>query len=89
MQFVSLVQPIRVIRVSKDAEVTLQLISSSLMPKKEASTIEAQGKVYYRPGAGGLPGVYAQGRYGSASAGDLWLKNDSGVVTHLKASPQA
>jgi hypothetical protein len=34
-------------------------------------------------------GAYAQGRYGfaigTASAGDLWLQNEAGVIMHLKA----
>jgi hypothetical protein len=36
-----------------------------------------------------FPGTSAQGRYGFAigtmSAGDLWMKNENGVVMHLKA----
>jgi hypothetical protein len=54
-----------------------------------ASTINAQGEVYGLNRLSDFPGPYAQGRYGivvgNASAGDLWLKNDKGVIMHLKA----
>ena len=54
-----------------------------------ASTINAQGEVYGLNRIADFPGAYAQGRYGivvgNASAGDLWLKNDKGVIMHLKA----
>jgi hypothetical protein len=54
-----------------------------------ASTINAQGEVYNLNQVADFPGAYAQGRYGfvvgSTSAGDLWLRNDKGVVMHLKA----
>ena len=54
-----------------------------------ASTINAEGEIYGLNRLGDFPGPYAQGRYGivvgNASAGDLWLKNDKGVVMHLKA----
>jgi hypothetical protein len=54
-----------------------------------ASTIEAEGEVYSLPDVAQFPGEYAQVRYGfalgQASAGDLWMKNQSGVVMHLKA----
>lgn len=53
------------------------------------STIDAKGEVYGLETVEQFPGTYVQGRYGFAfattSAGDLWLKNDSGVVLHLKA----
>ena len=53
------------------------------------STIDARGEVYDLRSLKDFPGTYAQGRYGfaigEASAGDLWLKNGSGVVMHLKA----
>lgn len=53
------------------------------------STIEARGDVYNLPNLAAFPGAYAQGRYGFAfgneSAGDLWLKNQNGVVMHLLA----
>jgi hypothetical protein len=53
------------------------------------STIEARGEVYDLRDLRQFPGTYAQGRYGfafgRASAGDLWLKNDKGVVMHLVA----
>jgi hypothetical protein len=54
-----------------------------------ASTINAQGEVYGLNNIRDFSGAYAQGRYGivvgNASAGDLWLKNEKGVVMHLKA----
>ena len=38
---------------------------------------------------GQFPGTYGQARYGfaigTASAGDLWLQNEAGVIMHLKA----
>lgn len=53
------------------------------------STIDAKGEVYGLQNALQFPGTYAQGRYGFAigtmSAGDLWMKNENGVVMHLKA----
>ena len=53
------------------------------------STIDATGEVYDLKTVEDFEGAYAQGRYGFAigeeSAGDLWLKNDKGVVMHLKA----
>lgn len=53
------------------------------------STVEARGEVYNLRSIEQFPGTYAQGRYGfaigTASGGDLWLKNDSGVVMHLVA----
>jgi hypothetical protein len=54
-----------------------------------ASTIEGRGDVYNLTNVGQFPGTYAEGRYGFAfgqnSAGDLWMKNENGVVVHLKA----
>lgn len=54
-----------------------------------ASTINAKGEVYGLNSVADFPGTYAQGRYGAvignASAGDLWLRNDKGVIMHLKA----
>jgi len=54
-----------------------------------ASTIEANGEVYKLPSLAQFPGAYAQARYGfaigTASAGDLWLQNEAGVILHLKA----
>jgi hypothetical protein len=54
-----------------------------------ASTIEGTGDVYNLANAAQFPGTYAEGRYGFAfgekSAGDLWMKNEKGVVIHLKA----
>jgi hypothetical protein len=53
------------------------------------STIEARGEVYYLRDIAQFPGTYGQARYGfaigTASAGDLWLQNESGVIMHLKA----
>jgi hypothetical protein len=54
-----------------------------------ASTINAQGEVYGLNRVADFPGAYAQGRYGivvgNASTGDLWLRNEKGVIMHLKA----
>jgi hypothetical protein len=54
-----------------------------------ASTIQGQGDVYNLTNVAQFPGTYAEGRYGFAfgqkSAGDLWMKNENGVVIHLKA----
>jgi hypothetical protein len=54
-----------------------------------ASTIDAQGEVYGLTNVANFAGAYAQGRYGfaigTASGGDLWLKNNNGVIMHLKA----
>jgi hypothetical protein len=54
-----------------------------------ASTIDAAGEVYGLRDVAQFPGAYAQGRYGiaigTASAGDLWLQNSTGVVMHLHA----
>jgi hypothetical protein len=53
------------------------------------STIDATGEVYDLKRVDDFEGAYAQGRYGFAvgeeSGGDLWLKNDKGVVMRLKA----
>jgi hypothetical protein len=53
-----------------------------------ASTLDATGDVYHLPSVNLFPGSYAQGQYGfvigTMSRGDLWLKNESGVVMHLK-----
>ena len=53
------------------------------------STIEATGEVYNLRDLGQFPGTYGQARYGfaigTASGGDLWLQNESGVILHLKA----
>jgi hypothetical protein len=53
------------------------------------STIEATGEVYNLRNLGQFPGTYGQARYGfaigTASAGDLWLQNEAGVILHLKA----
>lgn len=54
-----------------------------------ASTINATGEVYGLKSLSQFPGSYVQGRYGFAfgttSRGDLWLKNNDGVVLHLHA----
>jgi hypothetical protein len=53
------------------------------------SKIKAVGTVYNLGDASDFPGAYIQGRYGiaigSASTGELWLKNTRGVVLQLKA----
>ena len=53
------------------------------------STIEATGEVYNLRDLGQFPGTYGQARYGfavgSASAGELWMQNEAGVILHLKA----
>ena len=53
------------------------------------STIEATGEVYNLGALGQFPGTYGQARYGfaigTASAGDLWMQNEAGVIMHLKA----
>src|SRR5215831_778026 len=53
------------------------------------STIEATGEVYNLRDLRQFPGTYGQARYGfalgTASAGDLWLQNEVGVILHLKA----
>jgi len=54
-----------------------------------ASTIDATGEVYHLNSVSQFAGNYAQGRVGfavgDASAGDLWLQNEAGVVMRLKA----
>jgi hypothetical protein len=53
------------------------------------STIDAQGEVYNLNRVADFAGAYGQGRYGavagSASVGDLWLRNPNDVVMHLRA----
>jgi hypothetical protein len=53
------------------------------------STIEATGEVYNLRELAQFPGTYGQARYGfaigTASAGDLWMQNEAGVIMHLKA----
>jgi hypothetical protein len=53
------------------------------------STIDAAGEVYNLRDLAQFPGTYGQARYGfaigTASAGDLWMQNESGVILHLKA----
>lgn len=53
------------------------------------STIDAQGEVYNLTDVAQFAGAYGQGRYGavigSASTGDLWLRNPNNVVMHLRA----
>lgn len=54
-----------------------------------ASSVDGNGEVYGLTSLSDFPGSYAQGSYGFAfgnrSAGDLWLKNENGVVLHLHA----
>ncbi|WP_431268058.1 hypothetical protein [Dankookia sp. P2] len=56
------------------------------------STIDAHGEVYNLRDLAQFPGAYGQARYGfalgSASGGDLWLQNETGVIMHLKARRQ-
>lgn len=53
------------------------------------SKLDASGEVYNLTDVAQFEGAYGEGRYGAvagdASAGDLWLENDDGVVMHLKA----
>ena len=53
------------------------------------STIDATGEVYNLRDLAQFPGTYGQARYGfaigTASAGELWMQNESGVILHLKA----
>jgi len=53
------------------------------------STIDAQGEVYNLRSLSQFGGTYGEARYGfalgTASAGDLWLQNEAGVIMHLKA----
>ncbi|GAB0115967.1 hypothetical protein [Acidisoma sp. 7E03] len=54
-----------------------------------ASTIDATGEVYNLKSVKDFAGPYVQGRmgyaFGTKSHGDLWLKNNAGVVLHLDA----
>jgi hypothetical protein len=56
------------------------------------SKIEARGEVYGLEHLRDFPGAYIQGRYGfalgTASTGDLWLKNGNGVIMRLVAKRQ-
>jgi hypothetical protein len=53
------------------------------------STVDAEGEVYDLTNLAEFPGAYAAGQYGAvlgtASVGDIWLKNEHDVVLHLKA----
>lgn len=53
------------------------------------SEMQATGEVFDMADVAQFAGAYAQGRYGwavgTASGGDLWLQNESGVIMHLKA----
>ena len=53
------------------------------------STVDAAGEVYNLRDLAQFPGTYGQARYGfaigRASAGDLWMQNEAGVILHLKA----
>ncbi len=53
------------------------------------SKVDAKGEVYDLTDLKQFSGAYGQIQYGAvagtASIGDLWLKNDKGVVMHLKA----
>jgi hypothetical protein len=54
-----------------------------------ASRMEATGEVFDLPDVSRFPGAYARARYGfalgQASAGELWLQNEAGVIMRLKA----
>lgn len=54
-----------------------------------ASTLDATGEVYNLRDISQFAGAYAQARYGvvagRASAGELWLQNDAGVILRLNA----
>jgi hypothetical protein len=54
-----------------------------------ASSLDATGEVYKLQDIASFPGGYGQARYGfavgEASAGDLWMQNEKGVIMHLKA----
>lgn len=54
-----------------------------------ASSIDATGEVYNLHSLSQFAGPYVQGRmgfaFGTTSKGQLWLKNDAGVVLHLHA----
>jgi hypothetical protein len=56
------------------------------------STMKATGTVYNLNDVNQFAGTYIQGRYGFAAgtsgSGDLWLKNDAGVVMELKTERQ-
>lgn len=53
------------------------------------STFDAEGEVYKLSQVSQFPGAYAEARYGfaagTASAGDLWLQNEQGVIMRLRA----
>ena len=53
------------------------------------STVDAEGEVYDLKDLAEFPGAYAAGQYGAvagtASIGDMWLKNEHDVILHLKA----
>ena len=53
------------------------------------STVDAEGEVYDLTNLAEISGAYAAGQYGAvvgtASVGDIWLKNEHDVVLHLKA----
>jgi hypothetical protein len=57
--------------------------------RRYPSSIDAEGEVYNLPNVLMFPGTYGQARYGfalgTASGGDLWMQNESGVIMHLKA----
>lgn len=53
------------------------------------STVDAEGDVYDLMTVSDFSGAYAAGQYGAvvgtASVGDIWLKNEHDVILHLKA----
>ncbi len=54
-----------------------------------ASSLEAEGDVFNLRDLRDFPGTYGQARYGgavgTASAGELWLQNQAGVIMRLRA----
>lgn len=56
------------------------------------STVDAEGEVYNLATLSEFSGAYAAGQYGvvagTASVGDIWLKNEHDVILHLKAKRQ-
>ena len=53
------------------------------------SELDAEGEVYNLKTLAEFPGAYVAGQYGvvagTASVGDMWLKNQHDVILHLKA----
>lgn len=64
------------------------LIGTVMGPGGGLSKIDAAGEVYNLKNVTEFPGRYTQGTgvpgLATAGAGDLWLKNGSGVIMHLR-----